>query len=407
LALCASFALTPAGADHVKEKKNEFPLKYRLAFVSVAQEVGHGGQYLEPKTRDKRGDGEPRYQSKQPLYCTVVLGAKKQNFTMVFDASSGKDQGHDTLHFDADGDGKFTAKERFAGVARDMGNLFGPVKVMVDCHGDGHEKCPQWFLVQYSEYDYGNGQLHRRAQLFNAGYYEGKVRFGDKEVLIAFADADGNGLYNSVMKPGAEGNNDRLLLDTNGDGKLDGGYNSEESQPLGRFIEVAGKYWQLDPSPDGAGVSIAPLERPLGQLKAEAKDYTLLLTGDDGVLQVRSKDGTARVPAGKYRLYQCNYKLPFNGKLWKFQGHCGNDGVAVDVPPDGEVRIPFGAPLVPKIVVNRNGADLNLSLVLKGAGQETYQDVQIGDNYQRPPVPKVRILDDKGKELAQLDFHYG
>jgi hypothetical protein len=392
-----------------------------LAFVTINEEVGYGGQYLEPKTRSERATGEPAYKSKEPLYATATLGAKQQKFLMVLDSSTGSKRGHDTLWFDADCDGKFTEKEKFTGVPYNDGYVFGPIKVMVDCHGHGHEKCPQWFLVQFSEYEGGvintgdgdgageRTQVYRRIQLCNAGYYEGVVRFGDKEMLIGFVDADGNGLYNSVMKPDDEQRNDRLLLDLNGDGKLDGKYNSEESQPLGRFVEVGGKYWQIDPSPDGSSVAISPLDRPLGQVKADVKDYTLLLTSEDGVLQVRSKDGYARVPAGKYRLYQCNYKTTLDGKAWTFRGQCrtGEPGATIDVPPDGELRIPFGAPLVPKIQVSKAGSDLNLNLELRGAGGEVYNDVQMGENYQRPPVPKVRILAADDKELALLDFHYG
>jgi hypothetical protein len=397
-------------ADHVKEKKNEFPLKYRLAFVSVEEEVGYGGQYLEPKGRPKREPGEPDYKSKEPMQQTVTLGAKKQKFLMVFDCSSGGNRGYDVLYFDADGDGKFSAREKFTGIAREQGNVFGPVKVMVDCHGHGHEKCPQWFLVQFTEFDYGDTaspQVYRRVQLANAGYYEGKVLFGDREMLIAFADGDSNGLYNSVMKMNAQGQHDRLLLDLNGDGKLDGSYRSEEAMPLGRHVEVGGKYWQIDPAPDGEAVSITPYDRPLGTIRADGRNYTLLLAGDDGVLQVRSKTGTARVPAGKYRLYQCHYQIPIDGKTWKFQGQCGTTGAAIDVPPDGEVKVPFGAPLVPKIQVSDGGTELHFNLELRGAGGEVYNDVQIGDNYQRPPVPKVKVLDASDRELAQLDFHYG
>ena len=400
--------------EHSEKGKNEFPLKYRLAFVSINEEVGYGGQFLEVKTRGARGEGEPAFKSKEPLSTTAILGAKKQKFLMVLDSSSGADRGHDTLWFDADGDGKFTDKEKFTGVPHGDGHVFGPIKVMVDCHGHGHDKCPQWFFVQFTEYDNGAGQPYRRVQLCNAGYYEGVVKFGDKEMLIAFVDADGNGLYNSVMKPDDEQRNDRLLLDLNGDGKLDGSYNSEESQPLGRFVEVGGKYWQLDPSPDGSSVAIAPLDRLLGRVKAATNDFTLLLTSDDGVLQVRSKNSVVNVPAGNYRLYQCNYNMPVDGKTWTFRGSCGLDGrvgprqgAPIEVLADQEINIAFGAPLTPKIQVGQNGNELQLSLELRGAGGEVYNDVHIGDNYQRPPVPKAKILDASDKELAQLDFHYG
>jgi hypothetical protein len=405
--------LTARAADrpgHGGARKSEFPLKYRLAFVAVQEEAGHGGQYLEVETRKERAAGEPAYQSKEPQYVTTTLGAKKQKFQLVFDCSSGGNRGYDVLYFDTDGDGTFSPKEKFAGLARDQGFVFGPVKVMIDCHDDHPDKCPQWFLIQFTEYEYGDAkdlQVQRNVQLANAGYYEGKVRFGDKEMLLAFADGDGNGLYNSVMKRDGDGQHDRLLLDLNGDGKLDGAYQSDEALPLGRFVEVGGKYWQLDVAPDGASVAITPYDKPLGTIRSEIKDFTLLLAGDDGVLQVRSKSGTARVPALKYRLHQCNYQMSHEGKVWKFAGQCQGEAVAIDVPPDGEAKVVFGAPFVPKIAVNAGGPELTLSLQLRGAGGEIYHDVQMGDNYQRPPAPKVKVLDEQDKVLAQLDFHYG
>jgi hypothetical protein len=44
-------------------------------------------------------------------------------------------------------------------------------------------------------------------------------------------------------------------------------------------------------------------------------------------------------------------------------------------------------------------------LQLRGCGEETYYGVQSG--HERPPIPKVRILDADNHELALLDFHYG
>ncbi len=117
-------------ADHGKERKNEFPLKYRLAFVSINEEVGYGGQYLELKTRTSRGEGEPAYKSKEPLCTTATLGAKKQKFLMVLDSSTGANRGHDILWFDADGDGKFTEKAKFTGVPRDQGYVCRPIKCL-------------------------------------------------------------------------------------------------------------------------------------------------------------------------------------------------------------------------------------------------------------------------------------
>jgi hypothetical protein len=333
----------------------------------------------------------------------VQLGAKKEAYTLVLDASTGGDRGHDILYLDADRDGRITAEEKLTGLNRDQGYVFGPVKIMVDC---GNEKCPQWFLFQLSEYEYAEGtQVQRNLQAVNAGYYQGTVTFGDKKCLVAFVDADADGLYNNYLK--TDHQSDRLLFDSNNDGKLDGNWQSEETAPLGRHLQVGDRYWRIDLAADGATVAVEPLDQPLGTLRTDIADFTLLLRGEEGVLRVRGTDGTARLPAGKYRLHQCNYKVMQDGKAWKFRARAGAKMPEIVVPPDGDAKIAFGAPLTPKIHAAPQGDNVTLSLELRGAGGEIYDDVQIGDNYQRPPVPKAKLLDANGKELALVDFHYG
>jgi hypothetical protein len=127
------------------------------------------------------------------------------------------------------------------------------------------------------------------------------------------------------------------------------------------------------------------------------------------VLRVRGREGTARLPAGEYRLLQYNYRLTDkDGRLWQFFSQ-SNDGkgVAVKVPPGEAVKMPVGPPLVPKVKVTREaGNQLTLNLELRGTGGELVNNVQIGNN-DRPPVPKAQINYSAGRSLALLDFHYG
>jgi hypothetical protein len=408
VAWLAILALPGQGAGRPEDAsgRREFPLKYRLACLSISEEVGYGGQVLPVgKQRPPALREELNYHSRHPLYATAHLGAGREAFALVLDSSTGADRGYDVLYVDADRDGRIGPAEKVAGIHRDNGVTFGPVKLMIDC---GREKCPQWFLVLYAEYDQGPGrEPYRLLQLINAGYYQGVVNFGGQKRLLAFADTNANGLYNDVLTGVNEGNSDRLLLDRNGDGRLDGSYQSEESQPLGRYVQVAGRYWRLDVAADGSAVTVAPLDRPLGTVRSDVADYTLLLGSQEGVLQVRSKDGSARVPAGKYRLLRCNYRVTHSGQCWQFSASARGGGSAIEVPAEATVKVPFGPPFVPKVQAAEAGADLGLSLVLRGAGGEVYDNVYRGGNYQRPPVPRARILDARDRELALLDFHYG
>jgi hypothetical protein len=78
----------------------------------------------------------------------------------------------------------------------------------------------------------------------------------------------------------------------------------------------------------------------------------------------------------------------------------------VDVVAEQTTKLPLGPPIVPKVLVTQAGGDLNLVLSLRGAGGEVYREVHIGSD-NKPPVPKVRITDEGGRELTVLDFHYG
>jgi hypothetical protein len=402
LACCALVALPASAAD---PGRREFPLKYRLAGSSVTREIGYGGQHLRASPAKPTAlKEEPAYQSSAPLYSTIRLGANKDTFVVALDNSRGDSRGHDILYVDADGDGRLTAQEKLTGIHCDDSLTFGPVKILVDCGG---EKCPQWFLFRYAEQVSDDGKnVYRRFDVVNAGYYQGVVAFGDTKCLVAFGDVNANGLYHDLMSQD-EWTADRLLLDHNGDGKLDGGHQSEESQPLGRCVQVGGRYWRLEVAADGSAVTVEPLNKPVGTIRAAVADYTLLLKGDDGVLHVRSKDGTAAVPAGSYRLVRCSYQVQQQDKRWQFIARAGEHNKAIEVPADGVAPIPFGPPFVPKVKARPSATDLGLDLELRGAGGEIYDSVYCGQEYQQPPVPKVRILDANDRELALLDFHYG
>jgi hypothetical protein len=392
----------PAAAGEDASGRREFALKYRLAGSRITEECGYGGQFLQPTRNRPALKEEPKYRTKEPLYATFHLGAKKEAYALALDRSGGDQGGYDILYVDLDHDGRLTEAKKICGINGQQGLTFGPVKIAVDC---GKENCPQWFVFQLSEYEFNPGQVYRSLQMMNAGYYQGVVRFGDHKCLVAFVDADGDGLYNGYLK--ADGGGDRLLMDLNGDGKLDGSYESEEAQPLGHHILAGGRYWHIDVAADGSSVTVEPLNKPLGTVRSDIRDYSVLLRGDAGILRVRTKDGTAPVPAGKYRLHDATYRITKQGKEWHFNARAEGKATEIDVPPDGVVKVPFGAPFVPKIQVSANGNDLALNLQLTGSGGEVYQNVYLGNNYERPPVPRARIVDAQGKELALLDFHYG
>jgi hypothetical protein len=378
--------------------RKEFLLKHRLS-VNVTEEVGYSGQSLRIIPRPRALKDEPKYRSPKPLYSAVFLGARREVFHLVLDSSSGENRGYDILYVDADQSGRISAAKKFTTIVANQGAVFGPVKLLID---SGQERCPQWFLFRLIEYADKASQVERNFLAINAGYYEGVVTFGDRKHRIAVVDADGNGLYNDLMKDESHAG-DRLLIDC---GKVEGSA-AEKGQPLGRYLLVDDRYWQMDVAADGSSVIVEALEKRLGGIRTGLADFTLLLNGEEGGLQVHSTEGVVRVPAGKYHLFRVQYRLADpSGRRWHFLGQA-RAGTMVEVPAKGEVKVPLGPPLVPKVALTSPEAGrLVLDVSVSGNGGETYRAVHFGAG-ETPPVPKARILDAGGRELAVLDFHYG
>jgi len=382
--------------------RKEFLLRYHR-LPGVTQEFYTSGQYLEAGNRPARLQAEPAYRSRQPLYWALHLGVKKEAFTLVLDSSRGEKRNYDVLHVDADGDGRLTPAERLVGARSPSGLTFGPVKFEVDC---GPEKCPQWFFFVVLESDTEEGAVRCRLYATNAGYYTGVVQFGSEKRQVVVADNNGNGLYHDLVTED-EWEADRVwLLDR--DGKLDGTHRSPQAQPLTRWLEVGGRYWQVEVAPDGSALTVEPLDLPLGTLRSDLHEYTVLLRSGEGTLRVHGKDGTARVPAGKYQLLQCAYRAPRGSERHlQFTADAPEKGFAVQIPAGGTAEVPFGPPLVPRVVVSAAGAgELNLDLDLRGRGGERYREVSYNGS-SRPLPAQVEIQDANGRRLTLLDFHYG
>ena len=384
-------------------ERKEFPLKYRLT-AQVAEELGAGGQELTLTARRPPLKQEPAYRSPHPLYAHVKVGINEEQIPLALDQSQGGERGYDTLYVDAGRNGRLTSREKYAGVSRAGGTVFGPVKLLVD---GGGERSPQWFWFQLAEFESAEGKWVRTLRAVNAGYYRGLVAFGDQKRLLAVVDADGNGLFNDTMTRANQGG-DRLLIDWNGDGRFDVGHQSEEAQPLGRYLLVGERYWHLDVAPDGSSVTVEPLDKPLGLLEADVSDFSIFLNGEEGVVRVRGRGGRARVPAGKYRLVQCSFRLQDRaGRCWAFAARYGADEF-VEVRAGGAAHLRLGPPLVPAVEVGPLlKGKVNFTLGLRGAGGEVYTEVRFDAN-ERPAAPRARVLDAAtGRELALLDFHYG
>ncbi len=377
----------------------EFFLKHRVA-ASIEEEIGNAWVVFPVRSAQPRPNDAVPLNSPE-LTATLDLGTKWQ---LRLQTSLG-DTGNGILHVSVDRNGSIVANESISGVKRNpMYTEFGPVRLIVD---HGGEPRPQWFQFQLWGSDEEHGQPTRTLRVASASYFRGTVKFGDRRMLVALIDAEANGLYQFVRK-GSSGRGDRLLIDVNGDGRLDPA-DRDEAEPLSRYVFVGGQYWRLEPAPDGSSLVVEPAELQVGMVHADTDRFALLLEGDVGVLRVSGRDGKAPVPVGSHSVLRCDYHVrDESGKLWNVFTKVDGGNKTLLVTADADTKLPFGPPLVARVSAasTTRGDELTLDLTLAGAAGEICDG--LADERGRPPAaPKVKITDSAGRELALLDFHYG
>jgi len=147
----------------------------------------------------------------------------------------------------------------------------------------------------------------------------------------------------------------------------------------------------------------------LATLQSAYQEFRLVLASDNGLLTVPGRNGQARVPVGDYRLYGWQIEQrDGNGSLWVARGEYGRRGeempllsVKTDTP------LPrLGSPLKAILDVSPvSGREFQYLLRFAAASGEVISFV--GTNGQRMPEPHLKIVDARGKEIADLAFEYG
>jgi hypothetical protein len=173
---------------------------------------------------------------------------------------------------------------------------------------------------------------------------------------------------------------------------------------------VDGRYYELDVRPDGSALRVTPAKVPLVAIRSDYPRLGLMLASRDGILPLDGKDGTVRVPPGHYKVLYWNVEHPAEGRRWQVSGGAmGDAGNAptLSLEPQGSATFRLKPPLVAKVTAAKNGlpGTIDFRFSLATASGESINNVAIDG--QQPPAPTLRLLDEQGKEVANLTFHYG
>ena len=121
------------------------------------------------------------------------------------------------------------------------------------------------------------------------------------------------------------------------------------------------------------------------------------------------KDGQAEVPIGDYRLYGWQIEQrDRDGSLWVAQGDYGRRGEEMPLlSVKADTALPrLGSPLEAGLDVSPvSGREFQYLLRFAAASGEVINF--LGRNGQRMPEPRLKIVDARGKEIANLPFEYG
>ena len=398
--------VTPSGPTPAQGSGEAFALE-----ETTTRSLGvFQGQRLEstPQPSEKLVR-HPSYQSPHPLYFTATFGhGEDVQRTLVLDESQGSGKGYDVLYVDADNDEDLREETPVKGnCTKQPGFASGDFpEFSVVLSGD--PPLTRNFAASYSHSPDEPARLILHPPLV----YQGKVKIGDQERLLAVSDYNGNGLYNDWTTLDPESTGDLLVIDLNGNGKLETRYNDplREILPYGQYTFFEGQYYQLKVSPVGSSVTVVPCTAPMGQLKIPPGAQRITLASREGSLTLAQLQPSQAVPVGEYRLQTVEYTHSAGGESWNL-GACGDGQTqSLVIQEEQTTEFPLGPPLQARIRYVGPavpGQTVHLEIDLVGKSGELYSAGDITRNGVRGPPPTFRIVDPQGKTVIQGAFEYG
>ena len=250
----------------------------------------------------------------------------------------------------------------------------------------------------------------------------GKVRLAGKEHRVVVIDSNFNGRWNDVWSPSGKpitswtGSFDFFAIDRDGNGTFglpSGGPSAKaleamEVQPLTKMLRMKDTCYDADVAADGSKIRLAKLTLQSGTLDLGCKGLELLALCDAGFRYLELPDGKTELPAGSYMAIQPSLsRTDAKGAKWKLSG--GRDPgklVKFEIQKGKTLKIKAGPPLVIKTDVTKQLGTASIGISAVGQAGEAYTGGAEKDG-KRPDPPTLKILDEKGKVLAEGAFKYG
>jgi len=397
MAVCLGLAAATAGAQ------GQFALRYVQAQeddpVIGMNMVYAGAQSSQPP----QIKAPPKGLSPRVKYFMVPLGPRAYVGAHV---AAVLDQGASPakLYVDAAGTGDLSAAAPLPAEKSDGSLTFGPVAVTT-----GKEKGAGAVRIRFRS----PGSAEYMGAL-PAGYMAGEVKLGGETYSFAVVDSDFDGRYTPLSSLSVAGasywRSDMMAIDLDRNEHFRRAPTDTEVMPLSKILRAKDAYYRVQVAEDGSWVRLEDFKPKMGAIDVGASNLTLVLLSDMGLTTLTGSGGKWQLPEGTYRLASVSLsQADAKGVKWMPTTSPDVDKIEPFRVRAGEtLAMKIGPPLAPAAKPDSAQSGLILiNLFLVGQAGEQYSvGIQKADGV-RLPAPKVKILDESGKVLAEGNSEYG
>ena len=291
-------------------------------------------------------------------------------------------------------------------------------------------------LLGYS--DSSRDSCNAWISLTSAAYRDGEVTLEGKKHHLALIDFNSNGRFDDETTLSPEPAGDRQIHQWYGDvlfvdpekfppatGSLNDWASNGVQHPVGKFINIDGRLYDMKVSPAGDTLTLTPSSAATGNVTNPNGSFCALVYGDKGWLKISAtKDAPAVLPEGQWKLYGYTVERteqltpaapktqqpPPTGPIWTLTAQAMIDYKPVAVRKGETAVMPFGPPYTPTVSGSnlentKDGKRLALGMCLVGSAGEVCTSTKV--NGGRPANPAFTITNDKDNVVKSGNFEYG
>ena len=348
--------------------------------------------HLPFETQAPEGLTLPKFNSGEPLFAKWTTPMAKAGHRWITLDQSRKAGPYDLLYVDVNGNGDLSDERPVAAFSKQrQGAQFGPVQVLFE--GD-EGSISYHFNFRYYSYQRDKKTI-RRGHITTGCWYEGSVTVGGKKYRCMLVDYNANGTFNDTSMNFQM--IDRIRI---GQGK------NLTERFVGKYLPVGDALYTPEVAKDGACIAFQPAgDVPMGTLVVSDEIGSLSAGGENGLLDAKTDQGVAKLPAGKYRFQQWQIKRKDDrGVVWALSARRFPDKSIFEITEGAETRMDIGEPITSSLQLGKRRKAWYIGQNLKG---KLGEDVSIARAGKRAPAPKLRIRNQDGTYNRLFQFEYG